>query len=54
MESVTLAELVVRGGEVVHEQYGPDTDATTALISWSTWSGWARRPSSCARPSSSG
>jgi CubicO group peptidase (beta-lactamase class C family) len=36
MESVTLAEVVVRGGEVVHEHYGPDTDATTTLISWST------------------
>ena len=36
MDSVTLAEVVVRRGEVVHELYGPDTDAGTTLISWST------------------
>src|SRR4249919_685766 len=34
--SVTLAELVVHGGEVVHETYGPDTGPETTLISWST------------------
>jgi CubicO group peptidase (beta-lactamase class C family) len=36
MESVTLAELVVQRGEVVHEVYGPDTGPDTTLISWST------------------
>ena len=34
--SITLAEVVVRGGEVVHETYGPDTGPDTTLISWST------------------
>jgi CubicO group peptidase (beta-lactamase class C family) len=34
--SVTLAEVVIHGGEVVHEAYGPDTGADTTLISWST------------------
>jgi CubicO group peptidase (beta-lactamase class C family) len=32
---LTLAVVVVRGGEVVAERYGPDVDATTTLISWS-------------------
>jgi CubicO group peptidase (beta-lactamase class C family) len=36
MASVTLAELVVQRGEVVHEVYGPDTGPDTTLISWST------------------
>ena len=36
VSSVTLAEVVVHGGEVVHETYGPDTDPSTTLISWST------------------
>jgi CubicO group peptidase (beta-lactamase class C family) len=36
MQSVTLAELVVRRGEVVHEAYGPGTGPDTTLISWST------------------
>jgi CubicO group peptidase (beta-lactamase class C family) len=35
MESITLAEIVVHDGAVVHEIYGPDTDASTPLISWS-------------------
>ena len=34
--SITLAEVVVHGGEVVHETYGPDTGPDTTLISWST------------------
>ena len=34
--SVTLAEVVIHGGEVVHEAYGPDTGPDTTLISWST------------------
>jgi CubicO group peptidase (beta-lactamase class C family) len=33
---LTLAVLVVHGGEVVVEEYGPDTTAETPLISWST------------------
>ena len=28
--------MVVHGGEVVHETYGPDTGPETTLISWST------------------
>ena len=35
MESITLAELVVHDGTVVYEDYGPDTDHATPLISWS-------------------
>ena len=35
-QSVTLAELVLHRGEVVHETYGPDTGPDTTLISWST------------------
>jgi CubicO group peptidase (beta-lactamase class C family) len=34
--SITLAEIVVHKGEVVHETYGPDTGPDTTLISWST------------------
>ena len=34
--SITLAEVVVHGGEVVHETYGPGTGPDTTLISWST------------------
>ena len=34
--SITLAEVVVHGGEVVHETYGPDIGPETTLISWST------------------
>ena len=34
--SITLAELVLKGGRVVHETYGPDTGPGTTLISWST------------------
>lgn len=33
---VTLALVVVHRGRVVAEAYGPDTDADTTLISWST------------------
>lgn len=33
---ITQALLVVQGGRVVVEAYGPDTDASTTLISWST------------------
>lgn len=33
---VTQALLVVHGGRIVVEAYGPDTDADTRLISWST------------------
>ena len=36
MESITLAEVVVHRGEVVHELYGPGTEPATTLISWST------------------
>ncbi|MEO6124723.1 MAG: serine hydrolase [Ilumatobacteraceae bacterium] len=32
---VSLATLVVHQGEIVAEQYGPDVDADTTLISWS-------------------
>jgi CubicO group peptidase (beta-lactamase class C family) len=32
---VTLATLVVHRGRIVAEQYGPDTDRDTTLISWS-------------------
>ena len=32
---VTLATLVVHRGRIVAEQYGPDTDRNTTLISWS-------------------
>ena len=32
---VTLATLAVHHGRIVAEQYGPDTDADTTLISWS-------------------
>jgi CubicO group peptidase (beta-lactamase class C family) len=35
LPSITLAEVVVHGGQVVHETYGPGTDAATPLISWS-------------------
>jgi CubicO group peptidase (beta-lactamase class C family) len=35
-QSVTLAELVLHRGEIVHEAYGPDTGPDTTLISWST------------------
>jgi CubicO group peptidase (beta-lactamase class C family) len=34
--SVTLAEVVLHDGRVVHETYGPDTGPDTTLISWST------------------
>ena len=34
-QGVTLATLVVHRGAVVAEQYGPDTDRDTTLISWS-------------------
>jgi CubicO group peptidase (beta-lactamase class C family) len=34
--TVTLAELVIHSGRIVHEQYGADTGADTTLISWST------------------
>ena len=34
--SVTLAEVVLHDGQVVHETYGPDTGPGTTLISWST------------------
>ena len=33
---LTLAVVAVHGGEVVAEAYGPETDADTTLISWST------------------
>jgi CubicO group peptidase (beta-lactamase class C family) len=33
---VTLAVVAVHGGEIVVEAYGPETDAGTTLISWST------------------
>jgi len=36
VESITLAEVVVHRGEVVHELYGPGTEPATTLISWST------------------
>ncbi|HEY4333521.1 MAG TPA: hypothetical protein VGM78_13155, partial [Ilumatobacteraceae bacterium] len=32
---VSLATVVVHHGRIVAEQYGPDTDASTTLISWS-------------------
>jgi CubicO group peptidase (beta-lactamase class C family) len=35
-ESLTLAELVLHGGEVVHEEYAPSAGPDTTLISWST------------------
>ena len=34
-EGVSLATLVVHRGRVVYEQYGPDVDRSTTLISWS-------------------
>ena len=34
-QGVSLATLVVHRGRIVAEQYGPDTDADTTLISWS-------------------
>jgi CubicO group peptidase (beta-lactamase class C family) len=34
--SVTLAEVVVHRGRIVHETYGPGTGPDTTLISWST------------------
>jgi CubicO group peptidase (beta-lactamase class C family) len=34
-DGINLALLVVQGGQLVGERYGPDTDATTPLISWS-------------------
>ena len=34
--SITLAEVVLHDGQVVHETYGPDTGPDTTLISWST------------------
>ncbi len=33
---VSLATLVIHHGRIVAEQYGPETDAATTLISWST------------------
>jgi CubicO group peptidase (beta-lactamase class C family) len=36
VESITLAELVLHRGEVVHEQYAPSAGPDTTLISWST------------------
>ena len=33
--ATTLALVVVHNGQVVREMYGPETDATTTLISWS-------------------
>ena len=36
VESITLAELVLHGGEIVHEEYGPTAGPDTTLISWST------------------
>jgi CubicO group peptidase (beta-lactamase class C family) len=36
VESITLAELVLRRGEVVHEHYAPTAGPDTTLISWST------------------
>ena len=33
--ATTLALVVVHNGRVVREMYGPDTDASTTLISWS-------------------
>ena len=32
---LTLAMVVAHRGEIVAERYGPGTDATTTLISWS-------------------
>ena len=34
-DNITLAELVVKGGEIVHEVYGLDVTPNTTLISWS-------------------
>lgn len=36
VESITLAELVVRRGELVHEHYDAGAEPGTTLISWST------------------
>ena len=33
--ATTLALVVIHNGQVVREMYGPDTDASTTLISWS-------------------
>ena len=34
-EGVALATLAVHHGQIVYEQYGPSTDSSTTLISWS-------------------
>ena len=34
-DNIMLAELVVKGGKIVHEMYGSDISAETTLISWS-------------------
>ena len=36
VESITLAEMVLHRGVVVHERYGPTAGPDTTLISWST------------------
>ena len=36
VESITLAELVLHRGEIVHEEYAPTAGPDTTLISWST------------------
>ena len=33
--ALTLAVVVIQGGRLVLERYGPDTDADTPLVSWS-------------------
>lgn len=34
-DNITLAEIVVSGGNIVHEMYGSETNADSTLISWS-------------------
>ena len=35
-EQVTLSLLIVKGGDIIHERYGPGVDVTTRTRTWST------------------